>query len=538
MTMAENPMTHFAISNELGDAIKQKDASRRDTLKMLMAAGLGATLGGSYLFNPTSSAAQTPKSGGHLRVAGYSSSTADTLDPAKGSTAVDYIRCCASYNRLTVLDENGQLQLELADQIESSDAKTWHIKLKSGVRFHNGRKLSSADVVFSVRRHLDKTVGSKVNSIAKQIEDITATDDLTAKIVLAAPNADLPTILALQHFLIVADGTVDFSKGVGTGPFVLDHFEPGVQSHHSRNPNYFKATGPHIDSFELFAIADDTARVNALLAGEVDVVGQVNPRSIRVIEADGGAVAVVTKSATYTNLNIRIDLEPGSKAGFIEGMKYLIDRKSILSSALRGLGELGNDQPVSSTSRYHNPNVKPREFDPDRAKSFFQKAGLMNTEIPIVASDAALSSVDMATTLQRAGEGVGLKLFVNRVPSDGYWSNYWLKAPVHFGSISPRPTPDILFSLLYQSSAPWNESRYKSEMFDKMLLEARGMQDEAKRTEIYWSMQEMVANEAGTIIPAYISDIAGLSKKVKGWKASPLGELMGYAFPEHVWIEG
>ena len=67
---------------------------------------------------------------------------------------------------------------------------------------------------------------------------------------------------------------------------------------------------------------------------------------------------------------------------------------------------------------------------------------------------------------------------VQRVPSDGYWSNYWLKAPVHFGNINPRPTPDILFSLLYTSDAPWNESQYKSEKFDAMLVEARGALDE------------------------------------------------------------
>ena len=60
-----------------------------------------------------------------------------------------------------------------------------------------------------------------------------------------------------------------------------------------------------------------------------------------------------------------------------------------------------------------------------------------------------------------------MNLDVQRVPSDGYWDNYWLKAPVHFGNINPRPTPDILFSLLYASDAPWNESQYKSEKFDK-----------------------------------------------------------------------
>ena len=155
----------------------------------------------------------------------------------------------------------------------------------------------------------------------------------------------------------------------------------------------------------------------------------------------------------------------------------------------------------------------------------------------MVASDAAGSSVDMATVVQQAGAEIGMNLTVDRVPSDGYWSNYWLKSPVHFGNINPRPTPDILFSLLYASDAPWNESHYKSEKFDKMMIEARGALDEEKRTAMYWEMQEMVANEAGTIIPAYISNVDAVTSKLGGLEANPLGGMMGYAFAEYVWLD-
>ena len=82
-------------------------------------------------------------------------------------------------------------------------------KLKPDVAFHDGHTLTSADVVFSLQRHLDPDVGSKVAAIAKQMTEISAVDSSTVKVVLAEPNADLPTILALHHFMIVADGTVD-----------------------------------------------------------------------------------------------------------------------------------------------------------------------------------------------------------------------------------------------------------------------------------------------------------------------------------------
>ncbi|TIP38104.1 MAG: ABC transporter substrate-binding protein, partial [Mesorhizobium sp.] len=340
-----------------------------------------------------------------------------------------------------------------------------------------------------------------------------------------------------HHFMIVQDGTTDFSKGNGTGAFVLETFEPGVRSVVTKNKNYWKSGKPYLDSFEFIAISDDSARVNALLSGDIAFAASINPRAMKLLESQQGFELSKTTSGNYTDLNIRLDMDPGKKADFVAGMKYLVNREQIVKSALRGLGEIGNDQPVSPANIFHNADLKPKAFDPDKAKFHFQKAGLLGQSIPVIASDAATSSIDMAVIIQAAGSDIGMKLDVQRVPSDGYWDNYWLKAPIHFGNINPRPTPDILFSLLYASNAPWNESQYKSEKFDKMLVEARGSLDQAKRKEIYGQMQTMVSEEAGTIIPAYISNVDALSSKVKGLEANPLGGMMGYAMAEYLWLE-
>lgn len=515
----------------------RRGATRRELLHMMLAGGVAMSAGGLVLGRAGKALAATPVSGGSLKAAGWSSSTADTLDPAKASLSTDYVRCCSFYNRLTILDQSGKPQMELADAIESKDAKTWTVKLKSGVTFHDGKPLTSDDVVFSLKRHLDPAVGSKVAKIAAQMTGFKAVDKQTVEITLADANADLPTILSLHHFMIVADGTTDFSKANGTGAFVKEVFEPGVRSVGIKNKNYWKS-GPNVDSFEYFAISDDNARVNALLAGDIHLAATINPRSMRLVEAQGdGFTLSKTTSGSYTNLNMRLDMEPGNKRDFIEGMKSLVNREQIVKSALRGLGEVGNDQPISPANFFHDPNLKPRDFDPEKAKFHFEKAGVLGQSIPIIASDAANSSIDMAMIIQAAGAEIGMKLDVQRVPSDGYWDNYWLKAPIHFGNINPRPTPDILFSLLYSSDAPWNESHYKSEKFDKMLIEARGSLDQEKRKSIYNEMQAMVAQEAGTIIPAYISNVDATTAKLKGLEPSPLGGQMGYAFAEYVWLE-
>ncbi|WP_395453461.1 ABC transporter substrate-binding protein (plasmid) [Azospirillum melinis] len=529
------PKNWTGADDSMVESAIRRGASRRDLMKMLLAGGVSLAAADLVLGRAGMALAATPVKGGALKAAGWSSSTADTLDPAKASLSTDYVRCCAFYNRLTTLDQNGIPQMELAESVESGDAKTWTVKLRKGVTFHDGKSLTADDVVYSLKRHLDPAVGSKVAKIAAQMTEFKAVDKTTVEITLASPNADLPTILATHHFMIVADGTTDFSKGNGTGAFTCKSFEPGVRSIGLRNQNYWKG-GPNVDSFEFFAISDDNARVNALLSGDIHLAASINPRSTRLVDGQKGFALSKTTSGNYTDLNIRLDMEPGSRKDFVDGMKYIVNREQIVKSALRGFGEVGNDQPVSPVNPYHNAALKPKAYDPEKAKALFKKAGVLGQSIPVITSDAASSAIDMAMVIQASAAEIGMKLDVQRVPSDGYWSNYWLKSPIHFGNINPRPTPDILFSLLYASEAPWNESKYKSEKFDRMMIEARGMLDQAKRKEIYNDMQVMIAEEAGTIIPAYISNVDAINDKLKGLAPSPLGGMMGYAFAEYVWL--
>lgn len=516
----------------------RRGASRRDLLQMLLCGGVAMGPAAAILGRADRALADTPKSGGALRAATYSSSTADTLDPVKASMQVDYVRCCSFYNRLTFLDAEDKIQMELAESVESPDAKVWTIRLRKGVTFHNGKTLTAADVVYSLKRHLDPAVGSKAAVIAKQMSDFKIVDDRTVEVTLGQANADFPTILALHHFMIIADGTSTFAKANGTGAFLCETFEPGLRSVGLKNRNYWKSSGPYLDSFEFFAIADDVARVNALISGDIQIAAMINPRSLRLLETQPSVKLSTTNSGNYTDMIMRLDVPPGDKPGFVEGMNLLLNRELIRKSAFRGMAIVQNDQPIPPSSRYFNSAVKPRAFDPDRAKSLLTKAGVIGQTIPLVASEAATGSVDMATLLQQAAAKIGLTIDVQRQPSDGYWTNTWNKVPFHFGNNNPRPTPDLMFTLFYASNAPWNTSHYRSEKFDRLLLEARGLLDEAKRKDIYGEMQQMVSDEAGTGIPALISNTDALNKRVMGMKPNPLGGLMGYAFAEYVWLDG
>lgn len=526
----------FADSQRLMQAIGS-GASRRDVLSLLAGLGISSAFGGTLIGSATKAFADTPKKGGKIRVAGFGTSTADTLDPAKQSFSTDYCRCTMFYNGLTELDDRMNPKLALAESIDHDKATVWTIKLRKGVMFHDGKEFTSDDVVFSLKRHHDPATGSKAKALADLMKEIVASGKYEVKITLTGPQADFPVVLGTYHFLIAQNGTTDFSKGIGTGPYKCKEFQPGVRSIAVRNENYWKqGGGPYVDEIEFIGIPDVGARVNALLAGDVDFIGNVNPASAKVILGTKGFSILETKSGNYTDLVMRMDSAPGNNPDFILGMKHLMNRELIKRNVFQGYAEVANDQPIPPLNRYYAADIPQRKFDPDRAKSLLNKAGVLNTTVPIVTSPAATGSVEMGLLLQQAAQQIGLKVDLKQVPADGYWSNYWMKVPVGYGNINPRPTADILLSLFFAGNAPWNESAWKNEKFDQLLVAARGETDEAKRKQMYTDMQVMISEQSGIGIPVFINGLDAHKEKLKGLRPMGTGSMMGYSFAEHIWL--
>ncbi|MEX3957510.1 ABC transporter substrate-binding protein [Trinickia sp. EG282A] len=520
------------------DEIEKGGISRREALRLLAASGMAAVGAGGLLAGATSAfAAPTPKKGGKIRVAYDSSSTADTLDPAKGSTGADYIRFFMFYSSLAQLDASLTPQMNLAEAIDTSDAKTWVIKLRKGVTFHDGKPLAPADVVYSLMRHKNAAVGSKVKTLADQFVDAKQTGPNEVTLTLVSPNADLPVILATPQFVIIKDGTTDFTTANGTGPYKVKSFKPGVSTIGVRNGSFWKTGGgPYLDQIELIGIGDGAARVNALLSGDVQLIAAVDPRSTQRIASTEGYEVKETKSGLYTDLIMRRDNPLSGNPDFVQGMKYLFDRDQVRTAVFRGYAVIGNDQPIPPSHRYFNASLPQRPFDLDKAKFHFQKAGAIGTPLPpIYATSDANGSIEMGELLQQSAAKIGVNLTINRVPADGYWSNHWMKHPLGFGSINPRSSADVLFTQFFKSDAPWNESGWKDPKFDQLLAAARSETDDAKRKQMYGDMQALVSEQCGIGIPTFLSLIDANDKRLQGLGSNPSGAMMGFMFAEHVW---
>lgn len=528
-------LVHPGDSLRVMESLK-RGATRRDILAMLMAGGMQATVAGGAAGFAMSAHAQTPRRGGKLRVAGATAAATDTLDPAKQSNQTDYSRGTMLYNGLTVLDGSLTPQPALAESFTTRDAKTWVFTLRKGVTFHDGKALAPADVVYSILRHKDPATSSKAKVLADQIDSVKATGPNEVTMVLTAPNADLPVIVGTFHFHIVKDGTTDFNAGIGTGPYKLKEFKPGVRSVMVRNEAYWKPGRPYLDEVEFVGIGDESARVNALLSGGLDLVGSVNPRSVARVKGTPGYGIFTTQSGQYSDLIMRKDVGPGMNPDFAMAMKYMFDREQMKKTIALDYAVLANDQPIDPTNRFYFAGLPQRTMDLDKAKFHLAKSGVSG-KVPVVTSPAAMYSVEIALLLQQTGQRIGLDLDVKRMPAEGYWSNHWLNSPVGFGNVNPRPSADTLLTQFFQSEASWNESRWKSPKFDQLLLASRAETDLAKRKQMYADMQTMIHHEAGIGIPLFLASIDGHSTKLKGLSPIPLGGLMGYSFGEHVWLD-
>ncbi|MBF6989930.1 ABC transporter substrate-binding protein, partial [Cupriavidus sp. IK-TO18] len=303
-----------------------------------------------------------------------------------------------------------------------------------------------------------------------------------------------------------------------------------------RNDAYWKPGKPYLDEIEFVGIGDESARVNALLSGGMDLVAMINPRAVARIKGTPGYAVLTTQSGQYSDLIMRKDVGPGTNPDFILGMKYLLDRQQMKQAIALGNAVVANDQPIDPTNRFYFKDLPQRPFDPEKAKFHLRKSGVTG-KVPVVTSPAALYSVEMALVLQQAAQRAGLELEVKRMPADGYWSNHWLNSPVGFGNVNPRPSADTILTQFFKSDAPWNESRWKNPKFDQLLLAARAETDNGKRSQMYADMQTMIHEDAGIGIPLFLASIDAHTTKLKGLSPIPLGGLMGYSFAEHVWLD-
>ncbi len=487
------------------------------TRRGLLAASAAGTAG---LLLPGSAArADSPKPGGHFRIGVADFASSDVLDPTITNTQFQVNLEWQLRNNLCEVQAGGKVIPELAESWDASkDAKVWNFKLRKGVTFHNGKGLTPQDVVYSYQLHMKPETKTPAKPIAAQIANIKTDGDSSVVFTLKDGNVNFPALTTYAALYIVPDGTTDFEKGIGTGGYILEEFKPGISSLVKKNPNYFKTGRAHFNSVEMVAVKDATARANALLTDKIDAYNAVDPKTVKLLARNASIRINKVTSKAHFCFAMLMDQAPFTDNDVQLAMKYAIDREDMIKRILDGYGSLGNDQPLSPA--YPEYAALPqRAYDPDKAKFHLKKANQEGLKTQLYVSETPFAGATDAAVLYREHAAkAGIEIEVVKTPEDGYWDNVWLKKPLCATRWSGRVNADVMLSLAYTEEgikAGWNETNMNDPRVNKLVADARGEFDEAKRNEMYAEVQKIIHETGGANIFAFATLMDATSAKVR-----------------------
>src|SRR5881392_1716569 len=335
------------------DPEESRHGLTRDELLRRAAAGGALILSGGGLTAVADAAvrAAAPKRGGTFRIGVSGGSAKDFIDGQNIVTRPDQARIVTGWETLVVFDSQFKLKFDgLAEEISAKRADVWTIRVHQGIEFHNGKTLGAEDVIYSLRRLIDPKLklfgGAALSSVDPN--RIKKLDKRTVRLTLK--QKDVTILDALGQYIagIVPAGYSPGAIGkanpnVGTGPYKLQSFTPGQQSVHVRNPNYWRSGQPYFDKVVIIDFPDDTARVNALLGGQIDAMTDVPPAQVAVVNGHSGTKVLESPSAAWTPICMRVDVAPFTDVRVRQAMRLIANRPQMVAQALSGHGHIGND---------------------------------------------------------------------------------------------------------------------------------------------------------------------------------------------------
>ncbi len=509
--------------------------SRRDFLGRSAALGIGLAAAGSLL--STAARAQGPVRGGTIRLGMQGGASTDSLDPGLATNRVAAIVCHLWGETLVWLAPDGSPIPVLAEGWSASpDAKTWTFKIRKGVQFHNGKTLTPEDVVATLERHSDASAKSGALGVLKGVETIKAYGE-TVVITLKEANADMPFLMSDYHLVIQPGGAKDNPEAaIGTGPYKLAASEAGVRYNATRFEDYWdRENAGFAEQVEVVLINDATARIAALQGGQVHMINRIEPKTVSLLKNMPRVTIRNISGRGFYPFNMFCDTAPFDNKDLRLALKYAMDRETMIERILRGYGSVGNDTPINKAYPLYE-KIEQRAYDPEKAAFHFKKSGHDGAVLLRTSEVAFPGAVDAAVLYQESAKKAGIAIEVKREPGDGYWSNVWNVQPFSTSYWGGRPTQDQMYSTGYISSADWNDTRFKNEAFDKMVVAARAELDETKRRAMYRDMSEMMRDEGGLIAPMFNDFIDGVSANIQGWVDNPAGELMNGDAPLRCWL--
>ncbi|HWH26246.1 MAG TPA: ABC transporter substrate-binding protein, partial [Pseudolysinimonas sp.] len=324
---------------------------------------------------------------------------------------------------------------------------------------------------------------------------------------------------------IVPDGWDPKNPGKGgTGAYRVVSNSPG-KTVLEANPNWWNeaAGGPYIERLELVDFKDDAARLNALLANQIDIIDSPPVSQLRTLEGRDGFASVVTPSENAPYFNMDAAQEPFSDVRVRQAMRLIVDRVAMNQQVFQGKGAVGNDIFNRNAPGYIGDDIEQREQDIEQAKSLLKAAGKENLTVELATSPIGVGTTDMAQVIVEQAKAAGVTITLKQIdpaqfasPQTGYGNRPFevttsIGGSGYLGSANTLQVTDGIY----------NTTHFSDKNYDALYAEAMSTIDADKRNELIGEMQK-IEHESGTgLLWGFNPNITAFNDKVKNVTTKP-----------------
>lgn len=502
----------------------------------LLLAGALTLAGCSGISSSTSSSIDaTPVSGGTLTLG--RTDTVTSLDPnteieAKNAFAIDKV-----FESLLSFDQDGKIIPWLAsDYNVSDDGLTYTFTLRDGLQFSDGSDVTSDDVVFSLERHLNMGEDAAL-PLDAPITAITATDAETVTITLSSAYTPLLAELAgFSNAIFPKDfggKTEDafFQNPIGTGPFVVSEWDPNGDLTFTKNTHYWQEGKPYIDKLVYKYVADDTQLLQQLQAGQIDAIDDVPYANVSDLESNSSVSVLTNDSWAIEQVFFNTTNQYFSDVHVRRAIAQALDRTGIVSAVTFDTASVANSL-IPPTIEYSANDVGyALDYDLDAAKAELAESAYPNgfsVTLSIKSGNTAFSQE--AQIVQQALAQLGIEVTIDSIDPATFSTQVYKNLDYDFminSGQSDYPDPDELVSFQADPDG-WSKSywtSYTNDQITSLLAQGRTTADGDARQDIYYQIQEIMADEV-PYIPLYYSPVVkATTSSVHGVSVLPNGSI-------------
>ncbi|WP_461017497.1 ABC transporter substrate-binding protein [Streptomyces daliensis] len=483
-----------------------------------------------------------PRRGGRLRAAFAGGGANETLDPHLANLFGDVARAKALFDKLADYGPDLSAKPRLAAKWESNKAlDRWKVTLREAT-FHDGKPVTAADVLYSYRRIADpkKAFRSKADLEPIDLEESRAVGKRVVEFRLKRPTAEFPHVMAAFGAYIVPEGPEGsgedekrFDEPVGSGPFRFVSFKPGTSTVLKRYEDYWDGAA-YLDELEFVGVNEESARINALLGGQVEYAHELAPTTARAHEGKGQIEIVRLKNSAMQAFAMKTDRPPFDDKRVREAFFLIADREELVKGALSGAGEKGNDLFGKGYENYAD-DLPQREQDLDRARELLKKAGAEDLKVTLDTSDVAAGFTEAAGIFRDQAAKAGVTVKVRQGDPDSYWSDILDSGTLCSYRSGAMPIGTHISQRLLTGSTT-NATKWQHKDFDALYREAQSTADDSARADLYARMQRRLHAEGGFLVWGFADWIVGTAKKVGGVAREAPANTLDWARFDKVWL--